>query len=110
MEKLKVMKKLWIITGLNSFIELPEQEVQAKTGVFQNPATGALWKLFIREGKLLVEVPNFSFQISPLSHRRFRPVNTQVNLEFEFEEPCQNKPLLLHIYAKGINRATFEAL
>jgi len=108
MEMLDIVEESWIERGLNAFTE-SEQEIKAKTGIFLNPATGAMWEVFIKEGKLLIDVPNFSFQISPLSHTRFRPVHTQIDLEFEFE-PRQNQPLLLHIYAKGINRATFAAL
>lgn len=92
------------------FIELPDQEISAKTGVFLNPATGMVWELFIKDGKLMVDVPNFSFQISPLSPTKFRPVNTLLNLEIEFEKSHQNNPLLMHLYAKGRQRATFEAL
>lgn len=110
MEKLNIVETPWIRTVPNFFMEITEQEVKAKTVTFLNPATGAVWELFIREGKFFVDVPNFSFEISPLSHTRFKPVNTQVNLEFEFEEPRQDQPWLLHIYAKGINRATFKAL
>jgi len=91
----------------SSFIELVQQEVEAKTGVFLNPQTGSAWKLYVRNEELIIEVPNFSFQISPLSATKFRPVNTLVNLEFEFEQPIQARRLRLHVYAKGIKRATF---
>jgi hypothetical protein len=105
----------YLLTTMSSspnFIELPGIEVSALTGVYLNPATGAVWELFIQDGKLLVDVPNCSFQMAPSSPTIFRPVNTLVNLEFEFEKPHPhpNHPRLMHIYAKGIRRATFEAL
>jgi type II secretory pathway component PulC len=92
-----------------SFIKLPEQEIEGKTGVFLNPKTGHVWELSIKDGKLIVDVPNYSFQIAPLSNTKFTPLNSQVNIEFEFEKQGQNAPLLMHLYAKGIQRATFEA-
>ncbi|MBV8886852.1 MAG: hypothetical protein JO235_23050 [Chroococcidiopsidaceae cyanobacterium CP_BM_RX_35] len=107
---LDTIKESRPVRELDSFIKLSQQEIKAKASIFLNPATGAVWEVFVKEGKLLVDVPNFSFQIAPLSHTRFRPVDTQINLEFEFEESRHNQPLLLHIYAKGINRATFAAL
>ena len=55
----------------------------------------------------MVEVPNFSFQIYPSSKTRFRPVNTLINLEIEFEKQSQQKALSIYVYAKGIKRATF---
>ena len=105
---LDIVKETWIETELNSFTE-SEQAIKAKTGIFLNPATGAVWDVWIKEGKLLIDVPNFSFELSPSSHTRFKPVHAQIDLEFEFDLG-QNQPLLLHIYAKGINRATFIAI
>jgi hypothetical protein len=90
-----------------SLIELIDRELEAKTGVFLNPKTGTAWELYIQEDKLLIEVPNFSFQISPSSPTRFKPVNTLINLEIEFEKPNRHNSLSMHIYAKTIKRATF---
>ena len=90
-----------------SLIELIDQELEAKTGVFLNPKTGNTWELYIQDGKLIIEVPNFSFQISPSSKTRFRPVNPLINLEIEFEKQSFPRVLCMHIYAKGIRRATF---
>ncbi len=91
----------------SSLVKLIDRELEAKTGVFLNPKTGNVWELFVQDGALIVEVPNFSFQISPSSETRFRPANTLINLEMEFEKPSQPSSLLMHIYAKGIKRATF---
>jgi hypothetical protein len=69
-----------------SLVELVNQELEAKTGVFLNPKTGNVWELYIKDGELIIEVPNFSFQISLASKTRFRPVNTLIDLEIEFEK------------------------
>ncbi len=76
--------------------------------IFLNPQTGSVWELYVKNRKLQVNVPNFSFEVSPASVTRFRSINTQVNLEFEFEKLPLRNHLLLHVYAKGIKRATFE--
>lgn len=94
----------------SGFIELPEKEVEAKTGVFHNPATGAMWKLSRQNEKLMVDVPNFSFQIAPLSETKFLPVHALMKIEIEFEKQGHNQPLLMHLYAKGMKRATFETI
>ena len=80
-----------------------------KTGFWRNSKTGAVWELFVKDGELIVNVPNFSFQILPLSPNEFRPVNTAVNLDIHFELN-QNQIFLMHVLAKGIRRATFKAL
>lgn len=95
------------MSNSSSLIELIEQELEAKTGIFLNPRTGNTWELYTQDGELMVEVPNFSFRISPSSKTKFKPVNTLINLEIEFEKPIQHRTLCMHIYAKGIKRATF---
>lgn len=91
----------------SSLIELIDQELETKTGVFLNPKTGNTWELYIQNRKLMVEVPNYSFQIAPSSKNRFRPVDTSINLEFEFDKPNQYRTLWMRVYAKGIKRANF---
>lgn len=91
-----------------NFIELPEPELQGKTGIFVNPETESIWELSVQHGKLVVDVPNWRFQIAPLSATKFRPVNSLVNLEIEFEEKDQSNALLMHLYAKSVQKATFE--
>lgn len=95
------------MSNSSTLIELIDQELEAKTGIFLNPKTGNAWKLYIQDGKLIIEVPNFSFQISPSSKTRFRPVNPLINLEIEFEKPNPHRALCMHIYTKDIRRATF---
>lgn len=95
------------MNNFSSLVEVLDQELESKTGIFLNPKTGNAWELHIKKGKLLIEVPNFSFEISPSSPTRFKPVNTIVNLEIEFEKQSEPKVLRMHIYAKGIKRATF---
>lgn len=73
---------------------------------FYNPVTKTTWQLSVRDENLIVDVPNFNFQLSPLSTNKFRPVNTEIDLDFEFE---QRDRCTMNIYAKGIKRATFEA-
>jgi hypothetical protein len=92
------------------FIEPFALEIEDKTGTFLNPRTGGIWELYVENRRITVKVPNFSFQLSPLSPTIFRPANPAVNLEFEFERPDPNHPWFMHVYAKGIKRATFETL
>jgi hypothetical protein len=96
------------MNNLSSLVEIIDRELESKTGVFVNPKTGNAWELYLQDGELIIEVPNFSFQISPSSPTRFKPVHTLINLEIEFEKPTPPKSLKMHIYAKGIKRATFS--
>ena len=95
------------MSNSSSLIELIYQELETKTGVLLNPKTGSVWELYIQDGELILKVPRFSFQISPSSKSRFRPVNTLINLEIEFERFIGFNYLHMHLYAKAIKRATF---
>ncbi|KJH73313.1 hypothetical protein [Aliterella atlantica] len=84
------------------------QEIKntGKTTSFYNSVTGTTWQLSVRDEKLVVDVPNFTFQLSPSSTYKFRAINLEIDLDFEFE---QRDRCTMNIYAKGIKRATFEA-
>lgn len=87
---------------------LTEQKLQTMTGEFINRATGTIWKVYIKDAGLMLEVPHFSFLIIPVVGNRFKPANSQVKMEIEFETTDQN--CFMHVYAHGNERATFEAL
>ena len=95
------------MSNSSSLIELIDQELEAKTGLFFNLKRRIIWELYIQDGELIVKVHNFSFQITPSSKSKFRPVNTLINLEIEFEKLSPFGYLNMHIYAKGRKRATF---
>lgn len=87
---------------------LTEQELQTMTGEFLNRVTGNVWKVYVKDAALMVEVPHFNFQLTPLSATRFKPVNSQVKMEVEFQTVAQG--CFMYVYAQGSERATFEAI
>lgn len=95
------------MSNSSNLIELIDQELETQTGFFINPKTGSIWELYVQDRELILKIPNFSFQISSSSKSRFRPVNTLINLEIEFNKPNWVVPLHMNIYAKGIKRAIF---
>lgn len=90
-------------------IVLQELKVADKIGYFCNVVTGTVWQLSIKDDKLIVDVPNFNFQLSPLNANKFKPVTTEINLDFEFEKCDRTNRWIMYIYAKGFKRATFES-
>ncbi|MDV2992332.1 MAG: hypothetical protein N4J56_001986 [Chroococcidiopsis sp. SAG 2025] len=75
-----------------------------------NRKTGAIWVLTFKQKYLKIDVPNFSFQIYSCSPTQFKPIDPEMKIDIEFDEDYQSQNLLMHLYAKGIRRATFEAL
>ena len=88
--------------------QLTEQKLQSMAGEFLNRATGAIWKVYVQDAALMVEVPHFNFQLTPLSANRFKPVNSQVKIEVEFQPVAQS--CFMYVYVQGSKRATFAAI
>lgn len=93
--------------NLSNLVEIISRQLESKAGIFVNPKTGNSQQVCIINEQIIIEVPNFSFQIYPSSPTRFKPVNTLMNIEIEFEKPNQPKSLQMDIYTKGVKRATF---
>jgi len=92
------------------FIKLSEKELKERTGTFINPETGTIWKLSLKDGKLMVEAGGFSFQISPISKTQFRSVDAPEDIDIKFEEQGKNKPLLMQVHIEGRKPSTLEAV
>ncbi|MBD2307527.1 hypothetical protein H6G17_18810 [Chroococcidiopsis sp. FACHB-1243] len=75
-----------------------------------NRKTGAIWLLTFKQKHLTISVPNFSFPIYSCSPTQFKPIDPEMKIDIEFDEDYQNQNLLMHLYTKGLKRATFEAL
>lgn len=75
-----------------------------------NRKTGTIWLLSFRQRELTIDVPNFCFQIHSFSPTQFKPTDPEMRIEIEFEQENQQPNLLMHLYAKGEKRASFEAL
>lgn len=94
----------------NTIVDLVEDlGSQVEPTTFVNQKTETLWILSISQEKLIIDVPNFQFQIYPISPTKFKPANTLIKLDIEFETDNKTQSLLMHLYAKGIKRASFEA-
>ena len=52
-------------------IQISEQELATRVGVFQNKETKTIWKLFVRNGKLHAAVAGLDIPLEPLTHSRF---------------------------------------
>ena len=94
----------------HKFIQLNEQELEDKTGTFRDSKTGAICELSVKDGKLMVDLFDTSFQIAALSKMRFRSVGELFDADIEFEKQDHNKPLLMHVKVEGEKPVTFEAI
>lgn len=77
------------------FIELTEKDLKDRTGAFQNPNNGAIWKLQSKEGKLYADVPGLKIFFGAVSGTEFRSIGTPVNFVLRFEKQGQKTVLRL---------------
>jgi len=89
---------------------LGNQKIEPEPTTLINRKTGAIWLLTFKQKQLTIDIPNFSFQIYSFSPTKFKPMHSKMKIEIEFDEDYQNQNLLMHLYAKGMKRATFETL
>lgn len=75
-----------------------------------NRKTSTIWSLAFKQNRLTINVPNFDFPIYSFTPTKFRPIDPDMKIEIEFDEDWQNQNLFMHLYAKGMKRATFEAV
>lgn len=89
---------------------LGNQKIEPEPIFLINRKTSTIWSLAFKQKQLIIDVPNFSFSIYSFSSTKFKPANPEMIIEIEFDEDDRYQNLLMHLYAKGIKRATFEAL
>lgn len=108
-ETLEIVQSTLSIGVGSSCSDESKVNIKGKTGVFVNPKSGDIWRLASKNGKFLVESP-IIFEIKPIAPNRFKPVDKRVNIEIAFEQQSIGLPMLMHIYTKGEEKATYEAL
>jgi CubicO group peptidase (beta-lactamase class C family) len=65
-------------TALPKFIELPAKDLENKTGTYLNSRNGVVWRLQVKNGKLVASARGGDFQFSPLSDTKFLSTQFQV--------------------------------
>lgn len=89
-----------------TFIELPAQELGEKTGAYRNQVNGAIWRLSVKDGKLLAELPNTSIRFGAVSPSEFRSIGAPLDFTLRFEK---QGPLLALRVQRGKDRPiTFD--
>jgi len=75
------------------FVELPEQALKLKSGAYRNQNNGAIWKLYVKDGKLFADIPNSSIRFGAVSETEFRSIGTPVEFTLRFDKQGQGSLL-----------------
>jgi CubicO group peptidase (beta-lactamase class C family) len=88
------------------FIELPAQELSEKTGAYRNQINGVIWRLSVKEGKLLAELPNTSIRFGAISANEFRSIGSPLEVTLRFEK--QGKSMGMRMQRGADRPVAFE--
>lgn len=92
------------------FIKLPKKKLKEKVGSYIDRRTGAVRRLFLKDGKLILEAFGQKFPLAPVSETKFRALDTQVNMVIKFEKQNEAKRSLMHVYQEGKKHVTYESV
>lgn len=92
------------------FIELSEEELKNKVGTYRNLTTGAIWRLLVKNGKLMTDVSGLTFQLAPLSATRFRAVGGPVKADVNFQRQNTNKQVVMSVEVENQQPITLEGI
>jgi CubicO group peptidase (beta-lactamase class C family) len=90
------------------FIELPERDLNDKAGAYRNQINGVIWKLYVKDGKLVADLPNTTIRFGAVSATEFRSIGTPLEFTVRFEKQGQTTTLLMQ---RGTDKpVTLEAV
>jgi len=76
------------------FIKLPKKKLKEKVGSYIDRRTGAVRRLFLKDGKLILEAFGQKFPLAPI----------------KFEKQNEAKLSLMHVYQEGKKPVTYESV
>jgi CubicO group peptidase (beta-lactamase class C family) len=79
------------------FVEIPSTELERKIGFYQNPETGSIWELSVKDGKLILEDFGDNLTLAPLSSNHFIAVDIPFDIDIEFEKSGLSEPFHLSV-------------
>ena len=92
------------------FITLSESELKKKTGVFRNPQTGQVLKIYTQQEKLIANYGDvLTFEIRPVSEKTFMSIDAPVSININFEKKQGDQGSCIHVKADG-REYVFESM
>jgi CubicO group peptidase (beta-lactamase class C family) len=90
-------------------IEMSEQELKDKTGVYLDAALRRFWTLEVEDGKLAVSATNgMRFRIAPVSATEFREFEVPVRIDVRFQNRGEGERPLMHLSIDRQKSYAFE--
>ena len=92
-----------------TYIQVSEQELKDKTGVYLDPVLRRFWTLEVEDGKLAVSAINgMRFRIAPVSQTDFREFEAPVRIGVRFQNRGEGERPLMHLSIDRQKSYAFE--
>ena len=88
------------------FIELPAGELNEKTGAYRTQVSGLIWKLSVKDGQLIAQLPNNTVRFGAVSSTEFRSIGAPIEFTLRFEK--QGKAMTLSVQRGADQPINFE--
>jgi CubicO group peptidase (beta-lactamase class C family) len=96
-------------SGKAKLIQVTEQELKDKTGVYLDPVLRRFWTLDVEDGKLAVSAINgMRFRIAPVSATEFREFEVPVRIDVRFQNRGEGERPLMHLSIDRQKSYVFE--
>jgi hypothetical protein len=92
-----------------TYVQMSEQELKDKTGVYLDPVLRRFWTLEVEDGKLAVSAINgMRFLIAPVSQTEFREFEAPVRIDVRFQNRGEGERPLMHLSIDRQKSYAFE--
>jgi hypothetical protein len=92
-----------------TYVQMSEQELKDKTGVYLDPVLRRFWTLEVEDDKLAVSAINgMRFRIAPVSQTEFREFEVPVRIDVRFQNRGEGERPLMHLSIDRQKSYAFE--
>ena len=77
------------------FIDLTAKELNERSGAYRNQVNGVIWRLSVKDGKLLAELPNSSIRFGAITANEFLSIGAPANVTLRFVN--QGRSMLMRV-------------
>jgi CubicO group peptidase (beta-lactamase class C family) len=83
-------------------VSIPENELSGVAGLYWNPVTDNVRRVYVKDGKLMfARLPGSESVLAPLGSNRFQMLGVRNNIEIVFKSPRPNAPLQMFLTVDG---------
>jgi len=98
----RLVADIWLGLKDPAGIKVPVKDLERKSGVFLDPASGDVLQISVQGEQLLADYTGFQFQLRAETPLRFRSLNAPIDFEIEFRNAgARDEPRFLRVESEA---------